>query len=122
MDSIASCAFGVDPESFTNKDSNFVKNAARVFTTKPIDMLMILLALIPGFQTLNNYLKLSIFPAPETSFFVNIIKQTIENRKNTKERRNDMVDLMLERKIATTKKTKMRTTITKMNNLRRIPS
>jgi len=96
MDSIASCAFGVDPESFTNKESSFVKNAARVFTTKPIDMLMILLALIPGFQTLNKYLKLSIFPAPETSFFVNIIKQTIENRKNTKERRNDMVDLMLD--------------------------
>lgn len=96
MDSIASCAFGVDPESFTNKDSTFVKNAARIFTTKPKDMLMILLALIPGFQTLNSVLKLSILPAPETKFFARIINQTIENRKKSKEKRNDMVDMMLD--------------------------
>merc|ERR1719186_2019193 len=96
MDSIASCAFGVDPESFTNKDSVFVKNAARLFTTKTIDMLMIILALIPGFATINSFLKLSILPAPETKFFTKIIAQTIENRNKSQEKRNDMVDMMLE--------------------------
>lgn len=32
MDSIASCAFGVDSQSYTNKNSKFVENAKSVFT------------------------------------------------------------------------------------------
>ena len=31
MDTIASCAFGVDAQSFTNTESQFVKNAKAVF-------------------------------------------------------------------------------------------
>ncbi len=31
MDSIASCAFGVDAQSFTNGNSQFVKNARAIF-------------------------------------------------------------------------------------------
>jgi len=96
MDAIASCAFGVDPESFKNNDSIFVKNAARLFTTKALDILMLILALIPGFAILNSFLKISFTPEREIKFFENIINQTIENRKKTKERRNDMVDMMLD--------------------------
>ena len=31
MDTIASCAFGMDAQSFTNKESRFVQNARSIF-------------------------------------------------------------------------------------------
>ena len=48
LDALASSAFGVDGESFTNKDSLFVKYAARIFEQTKLDMVVFSLRMIPG--------------------------------------------------------------------------
>ena len=95
IDALASSAFGVDGQSFTNKDSPFVKNAAIIFGQSMWDWLVISVNLIPGVRRLTKSLKLNTFRPKETKFFVNIIRKTIEDRKAAKTRKNDLVDLML---------------------------
>ena len=48
LDALASAAFGVDGESFTNKESLFVKYAARIFEQTKLDMIIFSLRMIPG--------------------------------------------------------------------------
>ena len=48
LDALASSAFGVDGESFTNKDSKFVKSAARIFEQTKLDTVILSLRMIPG--------------------------------------------------------------------------
>merc|ERR1719266_1375746 len=47
MDTIASCAFGVDSQAFVNKDSKFVEYAARIFQNKFEDGLKLALIMMP---------------------------------------------------------------------------
>ena len=48
MDSIASCAFGVDAQSFSNRDTKFVQNAREIFRRKLVDGLKFLGLMMPG--------------------------------------------------------------------------
>ena len=49
LDTLASCAFGVDGQSFEDKESVFVNNASRIFQTSKMDQFKIFGAmLIPG--------------------------------------------------------------------------
>ena len=63
LDALASAAFGVDGESFTNKDSLFVKYAARIFEATKLDMTIFSLRMIPGksISALKVKLKCPIF-------------------------------------------------------------
>eukprot|EP00092_Neocalanus_flemingeri_P027017 GFUD01029298.1.p1 GENE.GFUD01029298.1~~GFUD01029298.1.p1 ORF type:complete len:533 (-),score=113.68 GFUD01029298.1:42-1544(-) len=97
MDAIASCAFGVDAESFGNKDSPFVENAAKIFTFSLIDGLRIIaLHLIPGLDKIYEMFNINVMHPKETIFFVDVIRKTIKHRRETKIRRNDLIDLMLD--------------------------
>ena len=53
LDCLASSAFGVDGESFTNKDSKFVRSAARMLEVSKFDMMIVSLRMIPG-QTISH--------------------------------------------------------------------
>jgi len=97
MDTIASCAFGVDAESFDNADSLFVKNAAQIFTFSLLDGLRILgVHLIPGMDKFYEIFNINIMHPKETGFFVDVIRKTIKHRRESNERRNDLIDLMLD--------------------------
>ena len=47
MDTIASCAFGVDSQAFTNKDSKFVEYASNIFKQTFTDAAKFLLMMVP---------------------------------------------------------------------------
>jgi len=97
MDTIASCAFGVDAESFDNKDSQFVKNAAKIFSFTLLDGLRIIgVNLIPGLDKIYELFNINIMKPKETWFFVDAIRKTIKHRRESNERRNDLIDLMLD--------------------------
>ena len=55
LDSLASCAFGVNANSFKEKDSTFVKNAAQIFSQSLSFMLILFSRLIPGTAYLIIY-------------------------------------------------------------------
>jgi len=96
LDALASSAFGVNAETFTNKDSKFVEHAEKIFSAAPMQQMWLLIRLIPGIPDLLQALKISTNQPKSTKFFVDIIMQSIKRRKETKEKRNDMIDLMIE--------------------------
>ncbi|TRY77768.1 hypothetical protein TCAL_08505 [Tigriopus californicus] len=96
MDTIATCAFGVNAKSFQDNDSTFAMNARAVFRNSRADMMRIIMALIPGGKTVMNIFDTPINKKDVTMFFYDIIKGTIEHRVKTKTRRNDLVDLMID--------------------------
>jgi len=106
MDTIASCAFGVDAESFDNKDSQFVRNAAKIFTFTLLDGLRIIgVSLIPGVDKVYELFNINVMKPKETGFFVDVIRKTIKHRRESNERRNDLIDLMLDAMSEETSKT-----------------
>ena len=96
LDGLASCAFGVDAQSFTNEKSVFVKYAADIFTEGAIDNLGFLLKLLPGMNTLMELFNINTFKKTSTKYFRDVILKTLEARRKSKERRNDLIDLMLD--------------------------
>ena len=97
LDTLASCAFGVDGQSFEDKESVFVNNAARIFQNSKMDQFKIFGAmLLPGMATVMRLMGMNTFKPKETMFFANIIRKTIQQRKASKERKDDLVDMMLD--------------------------
>ena len=95
LDALASCAFGVDGQSFTNDNSVFVKNAAEIFN-QIYAIYIILIKIIPGTNQLLELLNINIMKPKETKYFRDMILNTMKARKQTKVRRNDIIDLMLD--------------------------
>ena len=96
LDALASSAFGVNGESFTNDKSVFVKHAKRVFQTKFMDIIHIILRMLPGSHHIYGALKINSTAPEATKFFRDVITQTIRMRRESKERKNDLIDLMLD--------------------------
>ncbi len=96
MDSIATCAFGIDAQSFTNSESQFVSYARETFRRDKSEIFKFLVMSMPGGKKLVNSLGYAVSKIEPTMFFYNVIKATVEHRLKSKERRNDLVDLMLD--------------------------
>ena len=98
MDTIASCAFGVDSQAFTNKESKFVEYAANLFQTTASDGIKFMLYVIPfdiGIYILRA-LNLPFWKKDEAEFFYNVILDSLKQRRESKVRRNDLIDLMVD--------------------------
>ena len=93
---MATCAFGIDPNSFKDKDTKFVQAAARIFRNTFSDGMNTLSRLIPGVSALHRFLNVSIIKPKETRFLTNIIRQSIQNRRENGHRENDLIDLMID--------------------------
>ena len=100
MDTIASCAFGVDAQSFTNDKSLFVKYAQNIFHSDISQALKFMLCLLLPFGIGKKILgfmgKSAFFKVTETEFFYDVLVESLKVRKESKQRRNDLVDLMLD--------------------------
>ncbi len=75
LDSIASCAFGVEAKAFSDADSPFVRNVLSVFSRSSKDAVKIMLSNIPGMVGLMRIFDISIFKPQETQFFRDTIAQ-----------------------------------------------
>ena len=96
MDTIASCAFGVNAESFTNEKSTFVEYASNIFSFKTVDGIKMMTALMPGGLYLLKMFNLSVMKKNETEFFYNAVISSLNHRRENKTRRNDLIDMMLD--------------------------
>jgi len=96
MDTIASCAFGVNAESFTNEKSKFVKYAKNLFLQRAGDVFKMIIFLMPGGYHILNALNVSLTKDTETGFFYQAILSSLNHRRQENERRNDLIDLMLD--------------------------
>lgn len=96
MDTISSCAFGIDAQSFADEDSKFVFYARDIFRRNMTDFAKFIAAMIPGVRHMMGFLGISAFKPEPTLFFYDVVKRTVEHRIETKERRNDLIDLMID--------------------------
>ena len=71
MDTIASAAFGIDAESFTNDKSKFIEYAKNIFKSRLIDGLKIAIAILPGGIKLFQAFNLSVMK--KTANVLNIV-------------------------------------------------
>ena len=69
LDALASSAFGVDGESFKNKDSLFVKNAANFFKFNTLENIVLFLKFMPGVPQFCEFFKINTMKPRETKFF-----------------------------------------------------
>ncbi|XP_068240580.1 cytochrome P450 3A41-like [Palaemon carinicauda] len=92
IDTIASCAFGVECNSLVDENAEFPKKADPFFEIGFFRMIIFLMFGIA--PKLFSILGLSLFPK-ETQFFKNVVEETLAaRRKGTK--RGDFLDLLLE--------------------------
>jgi hypothetical protein len=104
METIASCAFGVDAESFSTYESPFVKNANKILNESLLDCLRKVAYCLPGSHQLIELFKIPIIKPGPARFFMESISKTIRHRIDSSYCRHDLVDLMIE---AMTKKSMM---------------
>ena len=96
LDALATCAFGLDFDSFGGESSNaFVDHAAEVFK-QDIWSLVLTLKFIPGMSRLFEVFNINIQKPKSVKFFKDIVTKTLKQRSETGQRRNDMIDMMLD--------------------------
>ncbi|XP_015905340.2 cytochrome P450 3A8 [Parasteatoda tepidariorum] len=92
MDVIASSAFSTKIDSHNDPENEFVQAARRAFTPK-FNWRLILFLISPKILKLLN---ISLADPSVNGFFSNVTTQIIEQRKRTKQKRNDFLQLLID--------------------------
>ncbi|XP_043224917.1 probable cytochrome P450 6a13 [Amphibalanus amphitrite] len=95
MDNIASCAFGVNCNSFTDPNSTFATNAAKLFSTERAAIMRLINDL-----ALPECIK-SRLPDPlaePSQFFADVVTRTIRSRDNSTHSAPDFLQLLMDTK------------------------
>ena len=96
LDALASCAFAMDAKSFEDENSAFVKHSARIFLNTPMDNFLMFLRFMPGVAKVQELLNINTFKPKPTKFLCEVVSKALRARRESGERRNDMIDLMLD--------------------------
>lgn len=96
MDTIASAAFGMNAGSFTDPNSQFVRHARTIFRNTLADSIKILIGFMPNGVKILDFFGMSIFKPEATHFFYDALVNTLNHRRKSKNRRNDLIDMMLD--------------------------
>ncbi|XP_068224105.1 probable cytochrome P450 6a13 isoform X2 [Palaemon carinicauda] len=96
MDSIASCAFGIECDAYSSEAETFPVMAARVMQLSPARALKILVLLVaPKIAEVTQRLGID-FTSPEFHFFRHVVTNTLRLREKWGLRRGDILDMFLE--------------------------
>ncbi|XP_064071987.1 cytochrome P450 9e2-like [Vanessa tameamea] len=95
-DVIASCAFGLKVDSFTDEKNKFYEMGKIISTLKIRQILLFFL--IAAFPSLSKKLKLTIFSKKTTDFFKDLVLSTMRDRKERNIVRPDVIHLLMEAK------------------------
>ena len=103
LDGLASCAFGVETGSFDGKESEFLYHGKNVFKFDGIKFLKIVLgSMTPNFVKkvitnlgIGNLVRYP-FANEHSKFLMHVIEASFKQRKESKSKRNDLLDMMME--------------------------
>jgi cytochrome P450 family 6 len=93
---IGSCAFGIDCNTFEDKDSKFLEMGLKAFEQPQYNFLKQILAIT--FPDFARKLGIKIVRDDVSDFFMKIVKDVIEYRETKNIKRNDFMDLLLQLK------------------------
>ncbi|KAK3883422.1 hypothetical protein Pcinc_012256 [Petrolisthes cinctipes] len=99
MDTIASCAFGIEPKSITDEKPVFAQKADNFFSLSPYKLAQFIVMFM--FPKLFNALGLKADTA-DVDFFRDVVEKTIRSRQQNNRQRGDFLDLMLNARETTT--------------------
>jgi len=99
LDAISTSGFGIESNSFKEPNSIFRKTALKMVGAEGNDgfiriLRFLILLIAPKLAT--KVLGVSVLPGGTAEFFAKIIRQTVQQRKKTGQRRNDIIDLLLD--------------------------
>lgn len=93
LEVISSCAFGLETNTLVDGDSVFNQKVQEMSKITPSRMFKFVLFFL--FPKILQFLKIP-FSIQETEFFKEVVDEAIKKRKETKHKRGDFLDLMLE--------------------------
>lgn len=94
IDVIACIAFGLEAQSFSNKDSKFRTLASDVFKPSIFDSLSLIMGRIS--ENFSRKLGIPTNPKYVTKFFVDIVTETIKYRRGNNIKRPDFIQLLMD--------------------------
>ncbi|KAF2892518.1 hypothetical protein ILUMI_13655 [Ignelater luminosus] len=95
-DVIVSCGFGIECNSLKNPNSDFRKYGKKILGESPIDQLKNLIAMLV--PKVFEIIKIPVMNTEATTFFMNIVKETIKYREENNVTRKDFLDLLIQLK------------------------
>ena len=103
IDGLASCAFGVDAGSFDGENSEFLYHGKNVFATENFRPMTLLVMLFLPNIVKKAAAKLGYAEAfssfqgnKHAKFLMEVLEEVFKQRKESKVKRNDLIDLMIE--------------------------
>ncbi|XP_052891059.1 probable cytochrome P450 6a13 [Anopheles moucheti] len=93
-DVIGTCAFGIECNTLKNPDSEFLKYGNKVFEQKVSTLIKIIFMLLVRKYWPKFMLKIT--DADVESFFLNLVRETVEYRETHNVKRNDFLNLLLQ--------------------------
>lgn len=91
-DVIASCAFGIDCNSLNSKTSKFFEMGTKALGPQSFFKLNF----FTHYRKLGNFLHVALTPKDVTNFYLAVVQETIQHRKdNPQIQRNDFITLLL---------------------------
>ncbi|KAF5284960.1 hypothetical protein FQA39_LY16915 [Lamprigera yunnana] len=92
-DVIGSCAFGINCNSFLDPFSSFSKIAKRIFKPTVCENLKHFISFIG--PSIATTLKWKLIPADVSSFFLKMVNESVEYRKNNEVKRKDFLEILI---------------------------
>ncbi|EDS44710.1 cytochrome P450 6a9 [Culex quinquefasciatus] len=96
IDVIGTCAFGIECNSFRDPDNEFRRYGKIAFDKLPHSPLVVYL--MKAFRKYANALGMKMLHEDVSSFFSNVVRDTIDYREKNNVVRNDFMDLLLKLK------------------------
>jgi len=96
LDVIISTGFGYESDSFKDPENVFKKNADLIISKKMTFKMMMIFALYVCAPKVLKLLDTPLLNPEAESFFANLILKSIEERRKSKTRRNDLIDLVID--------------------------
>lgn len=97
IDNVATCAFGLEAFSFSDKDGKFREMGKKIFAVDFLNGLQLVTVFL--FPSLRKVLRMRFFPLECSNYFISIVSQTMEYRAKQDIKRNDFLDMMAQLKV-----------------------
>lgn len=97
VDVIATCAFGIEVNSFENENNDFIRVAAKVANFGSFVTILKFIGYL-SMPKLMNAMKIKFFDQETTDFFKEAISETMKTREKNGIIRHDMINLLIQAK------------------------
>lgn len=94
IDTIGSCAFGIECNSFKQRDNPFYYNGRKVFITTRVEEIRNLF--IFSFPEIANKLRVKVTNREVEHFFMNLTIETVKYREENNIKRNDFMQMLID--------------------------